>query len=121
MLFCWLATIFWTFGFDTVYAMPDMKDDKQLGLNSSALSLGGRARKVVSISYFLTSIMLGISAFLAGISLIFWPIWILVSLGMQQEAFLLKNERIKVLNTHFKNQVLLGSLLLLGLMLGKIN
>ena len=36
LLFCWLATIFWTFGFDTVYAMADEVDDKVIGLNSSA-------------------------------------------------------------------------------------
>ena len=36
LLFCWLATIFWTFGFDTVYALADKKYDVEIGINSSA-------------------------------------------------------------------------------------
>ncbi len=30
LLGCWLATLFWTFGFDTVYAMPDRDEDLKL-------------------------------------------------------------------------------------------
>jgi len=31
LLFCWLATIFWTFGFDTIYALADKKYDIKIG------------------------------------------------------------------------------------------
>ncbi len=118
LITCWIATMSWTFGFDTVYAMPDMEDDKELGLNSSALNLGENAKKVVSISYLLTSLLLGISAFLAKVSLIFWPLWIISSFGMQREVLFLKNQN-QVFKNHFKNQVLLGSLVLLGLILAR--
>ena len=37
---CWLSTLLWTFGFDTVYAMADRRDDARIGVRSSALSLG---------------------------------------------------------------------------------
>ena len=48
LIFCWLATILWTFGFDTVYAMADEIEDKEIGLNSSAISLGKKSIKTVS-------------------------------------------------------------------------
>ena len=54
LVFCWLATILWTFGFDTVYAMADESEDKEIGLNSSAISLGGESLRTVSFCYFLT-------------------------------------------------------------------
>ena len=52
LVFCWLATIFWTFGFDTVYAMADEIEDKIIGLNSSAISLGRKSIQTVSFCYF---------------------------------------------------------------------
>lgn len=36
----WGATVLWTLGFDTVYAMSDKEDDRRIGVNSSALFLG---------------------------------------------------------------------------------
>ena len=30
----WAITVFWTLGFDTVYAMSDRDDDKKIGVNS---------------------------------------------------------------------------------------
>ncbi len=118
---CWIATMTWTFGFDTVYAMADKNDDKRLGLNSSALSLGQRSIKAVSVSYLLTSLMLGTSAFYSEVNWRFWPIWLLASIGMQLETIILKNKKTQdsALKSHFRNQVLLGGLLLLGLILGK--
>ncbi len=122
LLSCWLATIFWTFGFDTVYAMADENDDKLIGLNSSAISLGKKSLQVVSFCYFITSFLLAIAAFKANLGLIFWPFWLISSLGMQREVFLLssRSKSIKTSGLHFSNQVRIGSLILLGMILSKI-
>jgi len=122
LLYCWLATIFWTFGFDTVYAMADETDDKAIGLNSSAISLGNKSIKTVSFCYFISSFLLAIAAFKASLGLIYWPFWLISTLGMQKEVFLL-NSRSKCIKTsglHFSNQVKIGSLLLLGMILSKL-
>ncbi len=122
LLSCWLATIFWTFGFDTVYAMADELDDKSIGLNSSAISLGRKSIKTVSFCYLLTSFLLSIAAFQANLGLIFWPFWLISTLGMQREIFLLssRSKGIKTSGLHFSNQVRIGSLLLLGMILSKV-
>ncbi|WP_269622485.1 4-hydroxybenzoate polyprenyltransferase [Prochlorococcus marinus] len=122
LLTCWLATMVWTFGFDTVYAMADKNDDKELGLNSSAIALGTNAFKIVSICYALTSLFIAISALSQGIGIIFWPFWILASMGMQRELISLTTlkSNMKFFGRHFRNQVFLGSLILLGLMVGNI-
>ncbi len=122
LLTCWLATMIWTFGFDTVYAMADKNDDRKLGLNSSALALGKNAYRVVSTCYALTSVLIAISALSKGIGLIFWPIWLLASIGMQKEVLSLNilQSDISQSGKHFRNQVLIGGLILSALILGNL-
>ncbi len=115
---CWGATLLWTFGFDTVYALSDREDDIKLSLNSSAISLGKNVFSTIRISYGTACFLLAIAGFSAGVNWKFWPIWILVSLGMQREVFSLKKSQNQYGN-HFKNQVLLGALILLGLIIGR--
>jgi len=45
----WLAVIAWTMGFDTIYAMSDREDDRQVGINSSALFFGEYVTLAISI------------------------------------------------------------------------
>ena len=122
VIFCWLATIFWTFGFDTVYAMADEIDDQAIGLNSSAITLGAKSIKTVSMCYFISNCLLAIAAIKASLGMIFWPFWSISTLGMQREVFLLRSRTkgIKASGSHFSNQVRIGSLLLLGMILSKI-
>ena len=112
----------WTFGFDTIYAMSDKEDDKKLGINSSALSLGEKAYVIVSFCYGFSSLLIAYSAFAKGVAGIFWPIWLIAFVGMQREIFLLKklNDMKRQFSRHFLNQVMLGSLIWLGLILGNI-
>jgi len=122
LLFCWLATIFWTFGFDTVYAMADENDDKTIGLKSSAISLGEKSIGTVSLCYFISSSLLAIAAFKANLGLTYWPFWLISTLGMQREVLLLRKSSkcIKTSGLHFRNQVRIGGLLLFGMILSKI-
>ena len=122
LLFCWLATIFWTFGFDTVYAMADEIDDRKLGLNSSAISLGEKSIQIVSFCYLITCILLAIAAFKAHLGLIYWLFWLIATLGMQREVLLLnsRSKGIKTSGLHFSNQVRIGSLILFGMILSKL-
>ncbi len=122
LLSCWGATLMWTFGFDTIYAMADQNDDAKIGMQSSAINLGERALPIVAISYAFACTLLASGAVLAGIGWPFWPIWIIASLGMQYEVLVVKKSKgsLKVFGRHFQYQVWLGSLLLLGLIMGRV-
>ncbi|MFO7629092.1 MAG: 4-hydroxybenzoate polyprenyltransferase [Prochlorococcaceae cyanobacterium] len=121
----WLATLLWTFGFDTVYAMSDRDDDRRLGVHSSALSLGDAAASVVAICYGLAALALALAAATAGlgagIGVGFWPLWALAAFGMQREALRLRGPALprSRFGQHFGRQVQLGALLLLALVLGR--
>ena len=52
-LIMYLATAFWIFGYDTIYAIQDMADDKHVGIKSSALTLGKALSPVVAFCYLM--------------------------------------------------------------------
>jgi 4-hydroxybenzoate polyprenyltransferase len=117
----WGATLAWTFGFDTVYAMSDREDDRAVGVRSSALTLGTAAPIAVALCYAAAAGSLAIAALLRGSAgPAFWPLWAVAAVGMQREAALLRRAALprSAYGRHFARQVLLGALLLLALIVG---
>jgi 4-hydroxybenzoate polyprenyltransferase len=98
----WGATLLWTFGFDT------------------ARSLGDHAPLAVALCYGATALALAAAAALSGVSLAFWPLWLLAAVLMQQQAAVLRRPALPAAayGRHFQRQVQLGALLLLALIVG---
>jgi len=130
LLLVWLATVSWTVGFDTVYAMADRNDDRRLGVRSSALTLGRHAPGAVAACYAITVLGLGLGAASVGVSPGFWWLWAIVAIGMGREVWqLLQAEASErrggpptsrgFYGRQFAGQVRLGGLLLLALVLGR--
>jgi 4-hydroxybenzoate polyprenyltransferase len=68
----WGATVLWTLGFDTVYAMADRVDDERVGVKSSARFFGKYAPQAVGLFFAGTAaLMAGLGAML-GLNLWFW-------------------------------------------------
>ncbi len=69
MVLLYLGCIFWTFGYDTVYAHQDKSDDAIVGVRSTALKFGDRSKLAIRLSYlgaavfwFFCLVQLGFSA-----------------------------------------------------------
>jgi 4-hydroxybenzoate polyprenyltransferase len=120
LLFTWLATLAWTFGFDTVYAMSDRADDRAIGVRSSALSLGPRAPLAVTLCYAATALLLAAAAASSGLAPIGWLLGAVAAAGMLREGWRLRRPDLprSAYGRHFQGQVQLGALLLLALVLG---
>jgi len=117
LFFCWLGTVFWTFGFDTVYSLADKKYDVDIGIKSSAINLGSKTKVSVQICYLVTSLSLAICSALKQFGIYFWIIWLITAVLMQkdiQKIFKRNSYSIADIGIHFKNQVIYGSLILLG-------
>jgi 4-hydroxybenzoate polyprenyltransferase len=56
-LLLYLALVFWTLGYDTIYALQDIEDDAMVGVKSSARRLGPKVRDGVAFFYILTVIL----------------------------------------------------------------
>jgi 4-hydroxybenzoate polyprenyltransferase len=52
-LILYAGSIFWVIGYDTIYALQDKEDDALVGVKSSALALGRRARLGIGVCYVL--------------------------------------------------------------------
>jgi 4-hydroxybenzoate polyprenyltransferase len=126
LLLTWLATVLWTFGFDTVYAMADRDDDRRIGVRSSALSLGPRAPLVVTLCYAGTAACLALAAALRGLQPLGWLLGLVAATAMVRQGWLLHGlERSRQASPgnygrHFSRQVQLGGLMLLALVLGQL-
>lgn len=51
------AAIFWTIGYDTIYALQDIEDDMIVGIKSSARMFGSRVREGVGACYAITILL----------------------------------------------------------------
>lgn len=54
----WLGTLFWTLGYDTIYAMSDVDDDALIGVKSTARKFGKNAWKWVAGFYFFSILLI---------------------------------------------------------------
>lgn len=62
----YIAGVWWTLGYDTIYAGQDMRDDAHAGIRSSALRLGGKAPRFIAFSYGLCITLLATAGYLEG-------------------------------------------------------
>lgn len=49
LLFPYLAFIFWTIIYDTIYAMQDINDDKMIGIKSTAIKFGSKYKLILHL------------------------------------------------------------------------
>jgi 4-hydroxybenzoate polyprenyltransferase len=68
------GAVFWTLGYDTIYAVQDLEDDALAGVKSSARRLGAAAPRAVAGFYALAVILAALTAWIARPSPLAWPL-----------------------------------------------
>jgi len=72
-LLLYASAVFWTLGYDTIYAVQDLEDDALAGVKSSARRLGAAAPRAV-FGFYLVAVALTLAAgWLAHLGWLFWP------------------------------------------------
>jgi len=66
-LLLYLGGVFWTLGYDTIYAIQDLEDDALAGVKSSARALGDKAPRAVLIFYAAAAALPALAGVLAGL------------------------------------------------------
>ncbi|MGI9392635.1 MAG: 4-hydroxybenzoate octaprenyltransferase [Parvibaculales bacterium] len=56
--FLYIGGIFWTLGYDTIYAEQDKAADKKAGIKSTALFFGKHSRFYIALSYLISFVMM---------------------------------------------------------------
>jgi len=80
----YIAGIFWTLGYDTIYAHQDKEDDILIGVKSTALKLGDQTRPWLWGFFALAAGLIALAGWLDGLGLFFW---IGLGLGAAQLAW----------------------------------
>jgi 4-hydroxybenzoate polyprenyltransferase len=118
----WGATLCWTLGFDTVYAMADREDDERVGVNSSARFFGPYASIAVAACFILSAGLLtelgwslSLNAWYWGALAITIAIWVWQYFRLRPSA-----PEPTVYGQIFRQNVWIGFLLLLGMEIGFI-
>ena len=86
-LLLFLGSLFWTLGYDTIYAHQDKDDDALIGVRSTARLFGAETKRWVVVFYGLAFLLLCAAGAVAGLGLVFllamlavgahlaWQVW----------------------------------------------
>jgi 4-hydroxybenzoate polyprenyltransferase len=116
----WAATVFWTLGFDTVYALADREDDRRLGINSSAIFFGDYTVLAIGIFFALTAGFLAYLGVEMGLKYPFWLGWSIALIAWIWQTKRLNSPDLPrlVYGQIFGQNVWIGFILGIGMVLG---
>ena len=113
ILLLYLAAIFWTLGYDTIYGVQDMSDDEIIGLKSTAIKFKNNIKLFVGASYAITIFLLSLILYnKIGINIISILFILFISLKIFQIIYFDKKNPQKCLDA-FKLNNLSGLVLFL--------
>lgn len=111
------GAIFWTLGYDTIYALQDREDDEIIGVKSAAIRMATSLRLFLSSVYGLALIFWAIGGYRAGLSTTYWVFWTLIGFHFASQLFSLSPQNAEKCLKSFKSNTFVGILLFLGLVL----
>lgn len=114
------ASVLWTLGYDTIYAVQDMADDAHAGIKSSARRLGTRhIRRFVALCYGLMLALLALTGALLHAGLFYYLGVIAMAAQLLWQIRQLPCEAARA-GTLFRSNQWAGLLLLMGLLLERL-
>jgi len=120
-LIFYFGAIFWTLGYDTIYGFQDIKDDEIIGLKSTSIKFKNNPFYFLFLCYTIFSFSLITIGIQMGFNK-FYYIYLTI-IFFQMFYLQLKNLEIKNANSCFnvfKSNNILGALVLIGLIIGKV-
>lgn len=113
--------IFWTLGYDTVYAHQDIKDDEAAGVKSTARLFQQHSRKAVAVFFGLQILLLGLAGLQAGLALtIYLPLLLVAGWKLATDLRRWRMYDQAVSLAHFKAHRMAGILVLLAILCGRV-
>lgn len=110
--------VFWTLGYDTIYAVQDLEDDALIGVKSSARRLGAAAPRAV-LGFYLASVGLAlIAGGLAGLGPFTFALVALFGMHLARQALQLRAGDPDQALRLFKSNAVAGLILFVGIVAG---
>jgi 4-hydroxybenzoate polyprenyltransferase len=116
----YISGIFWTLGYDTIYAIQDMEDDALAGVKSSARRLGAAVPKAVLNFYGIAALLAFAAAYAAHLGPLFIAFGVLYALHLFNQARQVRiDDGVGALRL-FKSNRAAGLILAVGLVAGMV-
>ncbi|WP_425996424.1 4-hydroxybenzoate octaprenyltransferase [Caulobacter sp. DWR1-3-2b1] len=110
--------IFWTLGYDTIYAVQDLEDDALAGVKSSARRLGDKAQYGVAGFYAASFVLAVAAAWVGNLGALFLPLAALFAVHLSRQAAALRLDDPAGALKLFKSNTVAGLVLFLALVAG---
>ena len=116
----YLGAIFWTLGYDTIYGFQDIEDDEIIGVKSTSIKFKKNPKIFLCFCYFLFIFIIVFTGLELNLNNFFFmgAITVFIHLFFQIITFE-KENKLKCLNI-FKSNNILGLIILMSIVLGKI-
>jgi 4-hydroxybenzoate polyprenyltransferase len=116
----WVGGVFWTLGYDTIYALQDIEDDAMVGVKSSARRLASAVRPGVAVFYSLAVAFAALVGTQAGLGPLFWLGLALYAAHLARQVVRLDRTDGALALNLFKSNREAGFILLAALALGSL-
>jgi 4-hydroxybenzoate polyprenyltransferase len=117
-LLLYASGLFWTLGYDTIYAIQDMEDDALAGVKSSARRLGPAAPRAILGFYGLTALLALAAGYAARLGPLFAPFGVLYALHLFRQAMQVRIDSPAAALRLFRSNRTAGLILFVGLVAG---
>ncbi|AQR62958.1 4-hydroxybenzoate polyprenyltransferase [Brevundimonas sp. LM2] len=116
----YLGGVFWTLGYDTIYALQDLEDDAMVGVRSTARRLGKDVQRGVAVFYALALGLAAAAGFAAGLAAPFFLVLIAYAAHLAWQARTLRPEDGALALRLFRSNREAGLILLAAIALGGV-
>ena len=118
VLLLYAGGVFWTLGYDTIYALQDIEDDAMVGVKSSARRLGASAVGGVGLFYLFALVLATLAGFSAWLGPLFYVVLAAYAVHLAWQVRSLRLDNAALALRLFKSNREAGFVLLLALAAG---
>ncbi|CAN5171571.1 4-hydroxybenzoate octaprenyltransferase [soil metagenome] len=110
--------LFWTLGYDTIYALQDLEDDALAGVKSSARRLGSGVRRGVGLFYAASAALSFAAGWVGHLGVGFFGVWCALAVHLAWQANSVRADRPQLALRLFKSNRDAGIILFVALLFG---
>ena len=119
-LLLYASGVFWTLGYDTIYAIQDLEDDALAGVKSSARRLGANAARAVGAFYVVSVVLAFAACWTAGLGLLATPFLALYAVHLAMQARRVRLDEPKLALALFQSNTWAAVILFAAIALGAV-
>ena len=113
----YIACVFWTIGYDTIYAHQDRLDDLKLGLKSTAIKFGNKTEKYLNWFYTITATLFIFAGSAAGLNYVFFAFAAIPIVMLYWQVITLSIDDSVNCSRRFKINIWVGAMMFLAVIL----